>query len=148
MRQTPSYEKDEALKLRFARDSLRAGDPFAVQTSVHDDVADALRWHAERSPLQVLREREKVMRQLERDASKLWCASSWHVLLHCVSPHLAHVRRDGSCTRWLDGTSQETRKLAKTVNGPMLQIWAQRVGHEDADCVELFRSGPTHMFGW
>lgn len=78
MGQGPVYEKDDELKLRFALDALHAGDPFAVQTSVHDDVAEALRWHAERSPVQVWREREMVMQQLEEEACTLWCASPWH----------------------------------------------------------------------
>ena len=56
--------------------------PHVSAISFPEDVAEALRWHAERTPDQVLRERESAMRQLETEASTFWCDPvMWHLLL-------------------------------------------------------------------
>ena len=156
MRQKPWFEEKDERKLTFTLDSLDDLDPFALQTEVHEDVAQvrraglatllalscvtqALRWHAERTPGQVLEERETMMRRLEADASALWCEPPIDSTF--AQGAFNTCRRDGSCSRWLKHASHKVKKLAQTVNGPMLEKLARRVGFEDVGCVDMFRTG-------
>ena len=70
-----SDKKEDELKLDFTLDAVEGTNPFATQAAVHQDVADALRWQAERSPQQVCSQREQIMRKLEDEAADLRYAS-------------------------------------------------------------------------
>jgi len=48
-----SDNSEDELKLQFTLDAVNGINPFATHAAVHQDVADALRWQAERSPQQV-----------------------------------------------------------------------------------------------
>ncbi len=50
-------------------------------------------------------------------------------------------RRNGECDRWLSEASRSTKRLSKTVNGPMLEFLAKEVGCEDLDRANFFRKG-------
>ncbi len=50
-------------------------------------------------------------------------------------------RNSGECDKWLAGASPATKKLAATVNGPLMHMLATSIGHVDAGCVEMFREG-------
>jgi hypothetical protein len=66
-------------KLRFTIDALRQPDPFVRETSLTQEVVNAIKWQAARTPLQVMGERERIMGELEAEAN-----NCWHVLLPCV----------------------------------------------------------------
>lgn len=46
-------------------------NPFATHAAIRQDVADALRWLADRSPQKVANQREKTMQTLEAEAKAL-----------------------------------------------------------------------------
>ena len=64
-------KKEDELKLGFTLDALNGPNPFATQAAVHQDVADALKWLADRSPQQVGKQREQIMKKLEAEAKAL-----------------------------------------------------------------------------
>ena len=80
-REVSSEEKEDELKLEFTYSALHDVDPFATHTVAPADVAAALAWQADRSPEQVLCEREEIMRKLEAEAGGLWHFRFAHV--HC-----------------------------------------------------------------
>ena len=53
----------------------------------------------------------------------------------------AEFWKSGECRQWLAGASSETRSLASTVNGPMLELLANLMGAEHKECVQYFREG-------
>ena len=82
-----SDNNEDELKLQFTLDAVNGINPFATHAAVHQDVADALRWQAERSPQQVCSQREQIMRKLEDEAAELRYAlvsGLRHALLYCA----------------------------------------------------------------
>jgi hypothetical protein len=73
-------KKEDELKLGFTLDALNGPNPFATLATVHQDVADALQWLADRSPQQVGKQREQIMKKLEAEAKSLW-----YVFIFCFS---------------------------------------------------------------
>ena len=65
-------EMEDLPKLRFIKEALRADDPFISKCIVPDNVQRAMAWHSERSAVQVRREREAIICQLEREADSYW----------------------------------------------------------------------------
>ena len=63
---------DDITKLQFALDAVLKPDPFGAETTIDSDIYDAIEWHAQRSPDQVIREREAVLRRIEERAEWLW----------------------------------------------------------------------------
>ena len=130
---------EDELKLGFTLEALNAPNPFATHAAVHQDVEDALRWIAGRSPLQVGNQREKIMARLEMEALALrhWFTLGCPACNVCV----CICRNNGSCANWLDAVSPDLRGLVADVNGPMLAELAERAGHVDSDCATLFQQG-------
>jgi len=54
-------------------------------------------------------------------------------------------RNSGRCRKWHSGASQSTRRLAASVNGPLLEELAERA-KGSAKCVEYFREGEARDF--
>ena len=52
-------------------------------------------------------------------------------------------RDSGECKRWMAPASHATRRLAATVNGPLMQQLAEEIEFWDLACVEMFRHGAT-----
>ncbi len=65
-------KQDEIKKLRFTIDALKQPDPFAREQSLTQEVVEAIRWQAARTPLQVMGERERIMSELETEANNCW----------------------------------------------------------------------------
>ena len=53
----------------------------------------------------------------------------------------ACLRNNGDWERWLARATPEVKRVASSVNGPLLEWLAKEVGFEHADCVEFFRYG-------
>ena len=64
-------EHDDTQKLAFTLNALNKGDPFASVHDVPDAVRKAIEWQSERTPTQVLHERELIIAQLEKVAKTL-----------------------------------------------------------------------------
>ena len=105
----PGFDRKDDQKLQFTWDALHNSDPFSMHTAVHADVERALEWHAARKPAQVHQQRERIMRQLESEADKLWFAliAIWVSLFGDL--RLCH-RRDGSCSDWVKHACPHTRQ--------------------------------------
>ena len=54
-----SDNNEDELKLGFTLDAMRGPNPFGTHAAVHQDVAHALRWLADRSSQQVVNQRER-----------------------------------------------------------------------------------------
>ena len=67
-------EPDDALKIGFTLDAVSGSDPFAQQGEVPLDVRAAIDWHAARTPVAVIRDREACISRLEKEAAALWYA--------------------------------------------------------------------------
>ena len=65
--------------MQFTLDAVNKPDPFAVVKDIPPDVQDAIRWLSERSPSQIIHEREIIMQKLEKRAKQMW--SVW---VNCV----------------------------------------------------------------
>ena len=52
-----------------------------------------------------------------------------------------HMWDSGVCEDWFKDSHPEVHKVAKTVNGQMLEDLAAAIGHTDKAVVELFRQG-------
>ena len=68
----PTAADEDRMKLQFTLDALKKGDPFAHNTTVPSVVCDAIAWHAERSPQEIMQFHEDLMSKLEAEASKMW----------------------------------------------------------------------------
>ena len=64
-------DEEDKMKLKFTRDALKSEDPFTHTTSVPDSVSDAIKWHSERSPQEVMCFQNDLMNKLEAEASKM-----------------------------------------------------------------------------
>ena len=84
-------------------------------------MAEAIRWQAARSAIQVLRERELAIQRIERQAAEAWAS--------------------GACDSWRKGCDERIANVARVVNGPLLESLAHESGHQDRRCVEIFREG-------
>ena len=113
---------------------------LCFQVVVPEDVRAAIMWHAQRSPKQVLAEREKIMCRLEQQVCVSACQGK-DSGCPCVCWQAAALWSNGDCEQWLANASCETKSLASTVNGPMLELLANVMGQEHKECVQFFREG-------
>jgi len=132
-------------KLHFTLEALASRDPFALeagvvcwvcgvvacapswQMEVSQDLEDALRWQADRTPEEIMIWREATLQSLEAAGAVMW--------------------EKGWCSQWLSGADASVAKVAATVNGPMLQDLCQATFYGDSECVNLFRQGLTRAGG-
>ena len=101
--------------------SMCCGCACLCQVDVTADVADALAWQAARSPEQVMQERERVVAALESRGAQLW--------------------KEGKVDEWFKGCDPRVRRVAQTVNAPLLLELARECNYHDTEVVEKFRSG-------
>ena len=113
--------EEDVKKLKFTLEAIAAADPFQQEVSLHRDVEHALEWQAQRTPQQVMQEREETITSLERAGDMMW--------------------REGICDFWLKDADEGVRSVSATVNGIILEDLCRAVSYEDSACVELFRSG-------
>ena len=60
---------EDVAKLQFSLNAVLMPDPFGCEGKIGDDVSAAIEWHAQRSPAQVIAEREAVICDIERRAN-------------------------------------------------------------------------------
>ena len=92
----PVDADEDRMKLKFTLDAMKSEDPFAHTTKVPDCVSDAINWHAERSPQEIMQFQDDLMSKLEDATSKMWlviifffCTVCVHV--SCLAGHLVPV---------------------------------------------------------
>ena len=68
----PVDADEDRMKLKFTLDAMKSEDPFAHTTKVPDCVSEAINWHAERSPQEIMQFQDDLMSKLEDAASKMW----------------------------------------------------------------------------
>ena len=111
----------DAQKLRFISEHFQKQSPFDIEKEMDKDVQSALAWMKERSPEQVINEREYIISEIERQGERMW--------------------KSGECDVWLDTCTHGAREVVKGVNGPMMCQLARRTRFDDIKATERFRSG-------
>ena len=104
-----------------ALQALDGPDPTVHQSTLEPDVETALNWMANLRPEEVIEERERVMRRIERRAATLV--------------------RTGKVEEWFAGCPVEVRMVAEHVNGPLMEELVKEAGHADTSGPDLFRKG-------
>ena len=92
------------------------------QAELPIDIEAALKWQAERTPAQVMAEREFIISGLEAEGLKMW--------------------NSGACTEWLNKASDASiAGVSATVNGPLLCDLCHATLYNDKESVQMFRKG-------
>lgn len=81
----------------------------------------AIEWLVERTPDQVMQQREDMMATLEH-ASRL-------------------MHESGKCVDWFRNSDAKIKRVASGVNGPMLEQLLKGSQYCDCDCANLLREG-------
>ena len=92
---------------------------LCVQAKIPDDVAAAFRWQADKTPEEVISDREYILSSLEAEGRSMWAS--------------------GACESWLQSADAALAAVSVTVNGPILLDLCRAIGYDDAECVDLFR---------
>ena len=71
--------------------------------------------------LQVMKEREAIITDLEKRAAQYW--------------------QSGQCERWMSGADPHVKRVSATVCGPLIEELCDSTRYWDKTCVELFRKG-------
>ena len=126
-------------KVSFTLQAVHGDDPFAADCPVPDDAEAALRWQQARSPeavmkvlllgclwlgsasLRMTQEREAIVCRIEQRAAELWGC--------------------GDCGRWFSGADEGVRRVALTMNGPLMEEAARAVGYGGKSCFRNFKKG-------
>ena len=116
-----SEMKDDNQKMAFTTKALSMDDPFVHSLSTPTDVEAALRWQAARSPEDVIREREYIITEVEKAGTVMW--------------------KSGRCADWFNGSNEQVKQVAQTVNGPMCHDFAAACNHSDTNIADIFRHG-------
>ena len=90
------------------------------------DVVEAIEWQAERTPTEVIQQREAMIQKLEEANAALW--------------------RSGKCVKWFERCDDITRGVSKGVNGYLLQELLSASHHFDVAAADLFRDGNGLQF--
>ena len=117
----PADMKEDDRKLCFCLRALDAQDPFELEAKIPDDVAAAFRWQADKTPEEVISEREYILSSLEAEGRSMWAS--------------------GACQSWLESAEAALAAVSATVNGPILQDLCRAISYDDAECIDLFRVG-------
>ena len=138
----------DAQKLAFTLAALRRSDdddddPFLSSVVVPADVVAAIEWQSVRSATEIIRDREKIISEIEACGAQFWkvaycvhCSCHCLLCLCCIS-----CEQDGSVAKWFEGCDPVIAKVSATVNGPLMEKLASAASHKDIGCIEFFRKG-------
>ena len=107
-------------KLLYALDKSTEKYQFD-ETVPLDPVVEAIEWQAERTPTDVIQQREEMIQKLEDANAALW--------------------KSGKCANWFERCDDITRGVSKGVNGYLLQELLSASHHCDVAAADLFRDG-------
>ena len=110
-----------AQMLRFTAGAATARPPVRKEVEAAPELRQAISWAAQRCPAEIIAAREAVTRAIECEGVEL--------------------RESGAVERWFAGADAHVRRVAREVNGPLLERLARRSGFHDPGAVELFRRG-------
>ena len=96
-----AFSPDESAKVDFMQRALSEQYTFSKNAALPAQLREAVLWETSRSPAQVMREREAIVRGIEKRAAKL--------------------RASGATARWLDGADKRVLGVVCDVNGPLLE---------------------------
>ena len=109
------------MKHDFLATALSKEVNFDASLPLDVELIQALDWMADRTPSEIMQEREQIMQDLEARASQL------------VS--------DGCAGDWLSESDPYIKVISKDVNGPMLEHMASQTEFHDGQCVQTLRDG-------
>ena len=89
-------------------------------------MVEAIEWQAERTPTEVIQQREEMMQKLEEANAALW--------------------NSGKRANWFERCDDITRSVSKGVNGYLLQELLSASHHCDVAVADLFRDGNGLQF--
>ena len=155
----------QKLKVRFMAMVRQSRNPFEQRTALPDDLRDALAWierrtceevgcscprgarmHFASTCPQVNKERDIIMSQIEAAAEELKASGKVAKWFRPADNGIVKVGRHP----WLPHPSPRgcwhAAQVAKSVNGPMLEMLAETTRWHDKKSIEMFRMGAP-LFG-
>ena len=108
-------------KLAYAEAQYWGESPFPSSSTVEVEIERALAWIAQRSPDDIMEEREKMIAGLE-EADRA-------------------MRSSGCCQAWHEGVDDETLKVSGHTNGLLLSRLLEAVRYCDPGCALLLKEG-------
>ena len=108
---------DHAAKVRSAETNFDKMEALEL----HPDIREAIEWQAQRSPEEVVDERERMVAAIET-------ADRW-------------IRESGKSEAWLADSPAEIKKLCANVNGSLFYMLAEATNYPDLAAIDFLRKG-------
>ena len=116
-----AHETDVA-KIKFCRNAIAAEYDFAKPAVISEQAVSAIEWSLKKTACEAACAREKIICQIEQIAHIMWSS--------------------GEAQQWLEECADEAvKRIAASVNGPLLLRLARLIGYHDTACVDLLRHG-------
>ena len=137
-----TVEPDDKAKIAYMTEAVANNEAeFEDREDLDPDLEAAISWAADRTPAQIMADRDATWKAVSQFAtelayeSKLWCACllfAWGVLQGCMG--MCVCRRKGMA-------DHEVARISAGVHGPLLLALAKRANYHDLSVVDLFQNG-------
>jgi len=121
---------------------LKDKGEFRCKRELDADLLAAVDWSSKRTPQEIIDQREGAMRAIEQLAAQFKADGAdrrWRACI-CLTTAVAEDLA-ACCARREQIADPEIRRIVRGVNGPLLELLAEKADYSDKAAIELFRTG-------